>query len=112
MMYYERDDGELVGVLNDFDLAAVMDVGERTPAKKGLERTGTREFALLTSRLFALRHAAHCAFAIFYQVILVSWESDIIFYRQFSVSASVYKIWSVDKISVWMKNRVIRALQA
>ena len=39
-MYYELN-GEPVGVLNDFDLAAVMDVGQRTPIKKGSERTGT-----------------------------------------------------------------------
>ena len=43
MMYYMRDD-EPVGVLNDFDLASVMNVGERTAAQKGLECAGTVSF--------------------------------------------------------------------
>ena len=41
-MYYEQD-GKKYGVLNDFDLAAIMAVGERTP-KQGFERTGTLPF--------------------------------------------------------------------
>ena len=43
MMYYEQD-GKKYGVLNDFDLAAIMAVGERTPKKQGFERTGTLPF--------------------------------------------------------------------
>ena len=43
MMYYEQD-GKKYGVLNDFDLAAIMSVGERTPKKQGFERTGTLPF--------------------------------------------------------------------
>ena len=43
MMYYEQD-GKKYGVLNDFDLAAIMTVGERTPKKQGFERTGTLPF--------------------------------------------------------------------
>ena len=43
MMYYEQDDKKY-GVLNDFDLAAIMAVGERTPKKQGFERTGTLPF--------------------------------------------------------------------
>ena len=47
-MYYMRDDtDEPVGVLNDFDLAAIMNIGERTPEKKGYERTGTLSFMAL-----------------------------------------------------------------
>ena len=46
MMYYEQD-GKKYGVLNDFDLAAIMSVGERTPKKQGLERTGTLPFMAL-----------------------------------------------------------------
>ena len=46
MLYYMRDD-EPVGVLNDFDLAAIMNIGGRTPAKAGLERTGTIPFMAL-----------------------------------------------------------------
>ena len=43
MMYYEHD-GKPVGVLNDFDLAAIMNVGKRTPPNQGLERTGTAQY--------------------------------------------------------------------
>ena len=43
MMYYEQN-GKKYGVLNDFDLAAIMTVGERTPKKEGFERTGTLPF--------------------------------------------------------------------
>ena len=43
MMYYEQDDKKY-GVSNDFDLAAIMAVGERTPKKQGFERTGTLPF--------------------------------------------------------------------
>ena len=43
MMYYEEN-GVLYGVLNDFDLAAKMEVGERSPKKQGFERTGTIPF--------------------------------------------------------------------
>ena len=39
-MYYELD-GRLFGVLNDFDLATIMNVGERSLRKKGPEHTGT-----------------------------------------------------------------------
>ena len=46
MMYYEQD-GKKYGVLNDFDLAAIMAVGERTPKKQGFERTGTLPFMAL-----------------------------------------------------------------
>ena len=40
MMYYEQGKDK-IGVLNDFDLAAIMDVGDRSPKKQGFERTGT-----------------------------------------------------------------------
>ena len=43
MMYYEQGE-EKFGVLNDFDLAAIMDVGDRSPKKQGFERTGTLPF--------------------------------------------------------------------
>ena len=43
MMYYEHD-GKPVGVLNDFDLAAIMNIGKRTPPDQGLERTGTVQY--------------------------------------------------------------------
>ena len=43
MMYYEEN-GVLYAVLNDFDLAAKMEVGERSPKKQGFERTGTIPF--------------------------------------------------------------------
>ena len=46
MMYYEEN-GELYGVLNDFDLAAEMEVGERSPKTQGFERTGTLPFMAL-----------------------------------------------------------------
>ena len=39
-MYYEQGKDK-IGVLNDFDLAAIMDVGDRSPKKQGFERTGT-----------------------------------------------------------------------
>ena len=46
MMYYEEN-GELYGVLNDFDLAAEMDVGDRSPKRLSFERTGTLPFMAL-----------------------------------------------------------------
>ena len=46
MMYCEQD-GKKYGVLNDFDLAAIMSVCERTPKKQGFERTGTLPFMAL-----------------------------------------------------------------
>ena len=46
MMYYEEN-GQLYGVLNDFDLAAEMQIGERSPKKQGFERTGTLPFMAL-----------------------------------------------------------------
>ena len=52
MMYYEQDDKKY-GVLNDFDLAAIMAVGERTPKKQGFERTGTLPFMAID----LLRHS-------------------------------------------------------
>ena len=52
MMYYEQD-GKKYGVLNDFDLAAIMAVGERTPKKQGFERTGTLPFMAID----LLRHS-------------------------------------------------------
>ena len=52
MMYYEQD-GKKYGVLNDFDLAAIMAVGERTPKKQGFERTGRLPFMAID----LLRHS-------------------------------------------------------
>ena len=52
MMYYEQD-GKKYGVLNYFDLAAIMAVGERTPKKQGFERTGTLPFMAID----LLRHS-------------------------------------------------------
>lgn len=43
MMYYEDDD-EKLGVLNDYDLAAVMEPGARFPDQSGWEKTGTIPF--------------------------------------------------------------------
>lgn len=41
------------GVLNDFDLAAIMKYGSRSPDKKGWERTGTLPFMALDLLEFA-----------------------------------------------------------
>lgn len=38
---------DLFGVLNDFDLAAIMEIGDRSPKKAGFERTGTVPFMAL-----------------------------------------------------------------
>lgn len=46
LMYFDSD-GDLVGVLNDFDLASVMAPGDRTPVIDGYERVGTRPFMAL-----------------------------------------------------------------
>lgn len=43
MMFYEED-GEKFGVLNDYDLAALMKPGDRCPNQSGWERTGTVPF--------------------------------------------------------------------
>lgn len=44
---YRQNKSDLVGMLNDFDLAAVMDPGTRSPPKTGWERTGTLPFMAL-----------------------------------------------------------------
>lgn len=46
LMYFDSD-GDVVGVLNDFDLASVMEPGDRTPVIDGYERAGTRPFMAL-----------------------------------------------------------------
>lgn len=43
LMYTVRDD-QYVGILNDFDLAAIMKPGKRNPEKIGWERTGSIGF--------------------------------------------------------------------
>lgn len=45
-MYFDSD-GDLVGILNDFDLASVMEPGDRTPEIDGYERVGTKPFMAL-----------------------------------------------------------------
>ena len=47
MMAKYGPDGKIIGVLNDFDLAAIMEPGARNPTKKGWERTGTLPFMSL-----------------------------------------------------------------
>ena len=47
MMAIYGPDGKIIGVLNDFDLAAIMEPGDRNPTKKGWERTGTIPFMSL-----------------------------------------------------------------
>ena len=47
MMAKYGPDGKIIGVLNDFDLAAIMEPGDRNPTKKGWERTGTLPFMSL-----------------------------------------------------------------
>lgn len=46
-LMYRIVDSELVGMLNDFDLAAIMEPGARSPPKLGWERTGTLPFLAL-----------------------------------------------------------------
>lgn len=46
-LMYRIVDSELVGMLNDFDLAAIMEPGARSPPKIGWERTGTLPFLAL-----------------------------------------------------------------
>ena len=38
---------KIIGILNDFDLAAKMEPGDRNPTRKGWERTGTLPFMAL-----------------------------------------------------------------
>lgn len=44
---YCANNSKLIGILNDFDLAAVMDPGKRCPPRTGYERTGTLAFMAL-----------------------------------------------------------------
>lgn len=46
-LMYRQNRFDLVGMLNDFDLAAVVDPGTRSPPKTGWERTGTLPFMAL-----------------------------------------------------------------
>jgi hypothetical protein len=39
-----KDDNGAYGVVNDFDLAAIMTPGQSSPTKQGFERTGTKPF--------------------------------------------------------------------
>lgn len=43
LMYTVRN-GKVIGILNDFDLAAIMKPGARFPARSGWQRTGTIAF--------------------------------------------------------------------
>lgn len=46
LMYFETD-SDMIGVLNDYDLASVMEPGARTPEMNGYERVGTKPFIAL-----------------------------------------------------------------
>ncbi|TFK20505.1 hypothetical protein FA15DRAFT_123242 [Coprinopsis marcescibilis] len=47
LMVKSLPNGHRVMVLNDYDLAAIMAEGEKSPSKKGYERTGTKPFMAL-----------------------------------------------------------------
>ena len=47
MLADNDQDCKIIGILNDFDLAAIMEPGNPSPSKKGWERTGTLPFIAL-----------------------------------------------------------------
>ena len=47
LMYFEDDEGNKRGILNDFDLASIMVPGTECPSKIGHRRTGTLVFMAL-----------------------------------------------------------------